>query len=334
MMPTRIHEEVRMLNWPVRCAVVAVVLQCVACTDANASPYLVTESAFIERDGISSQNADPLFESSARFSQALAKMREDEKKSIEAQDLTRHYRSALERAVGTQGVVEDLTCGLSLCMGAVSAGSHADHDAWAERLYQDPGAVRHVILGTIERDGDRFESRFLFSADSAIKAIILPPKRDTAQPALAKNQPADALSSGSYLSTESVFIEQDSLSSGRSDEVLKDPALFSKALMNMRGDEITRQDAQNLALHHRSVLERAVGSEGLVEDLTCGLSLCMGLVTSASRADHDAWSARLAKDPAARRYGAVHRIEPVGDQFQNRFVFSADPAVASVIMDR
>jgi hypothetical protein len=97
---------------------------------------------------------------------------------MEAQDLAKHYRNAIERAVGAQGVVEDLTCGLSLCMGSVAARSRADHDAWAERLYENPEAVRHVTLHVFEVNGDRLQNRFLFSTDAAIKAIALPPKRN------------------------------------------------------------------------------------------------------------------------------------------------------------
>lgn len=142
------------------------------------SPYLLTESAFIEDGAISTESSDPILESRALFSRAFDRMREDEKKSLEAQDLAKHYRTALERAVGMQGIVEDLTCGLSLCMGLVSAKTREDHDGWDDRLYEDPSAVRHVILQTIEMSGDRLQNRFLFSTDSAIKAIALPPKRD------------------------------------------------------------------------------------------------------------------------------------------------------------
>jgi hypothetical protein len=149
-----------------------------ATRDPKASPYLVTESALIANGGISSEQSDPLLESRALFAEALQRMGEDEKKSMEAQDLAKHYRSALDQAMGAHGVVEDLTCGLSLCMGSVSARSRADHDAWAERLYENAGAARHVIVDVFEADGDRLQNRFLFSADAAIKAIVLPPKRD------------------------------------------------------------------------------------------------------------------------------------------------------------
>lgn len=148
-----------------------------AASDSRTSPYLVTESAFIKHGAVSSETTDPLLDSKEMFTSAFERMSADEKKSMEAQDLAKHYRDALERAVGSQGVVEDLTCGLSLCMGLVSAISRADHDAWDERLLQDSTAARHVILQAIEMNGDRLQNRFLFSTDSAIKGIALPPKR-------------------------------------------------------------------------------------------------------------------------------------------------------------
>lgn len=137
-----------------------------------------------------------------------------------------------------------------------------------------------------------------------------------------------------YLPTESALIQHGGISGDRSIEMLEDTTMFAKALERMRADERTSLEAQALARHHGNVLQRAVGSQGVVEDLTCGLSLCLGAVTARSEADHDAWHDRLVKDPAARRYGAVHRHQPVGDQLQQRFVFSADPAVAAIYMDR
>lgn len=219
-----------MINWPSKCALVAVALQCIGCAadvtgtdssypraahrlvetgnpedtssvpgdpvstsvsadrpawasdpavaDPETSPYLATESEFIERGGISSEWADPFLGSRELFSDALQRMSEDEGKSIEAQDLARRYRNALERAVGAQDVVEDLTCGLSLCMGSVSSRSRADRNAWAERLYEDADAARHVTFDVFEMNGDRLHNRFLFSADAAIKSVALPPRRD------------------------------------------------------------------------------------------------------------------------------------------------------------
>lgn len=146
--------------------------------DPRASPYLATESEFIDRGGISSERADLFLESRELFSNALQRMSEDEGKSMEAQNLARRYRNALERAVGTQGVVDDLTCGVSLCMGSVSSRSRADRDAWAERLYEDADAARHVTFDVFEMNGDRLHNRFMFSADAAIKGIVLPPRRD------------------------------------------------------------------------------------------------------------------------------------------------------------
>lgn len=163
---------------------------------------------------------------------------------------------------------------------------------------------------------------------------IEPLSAPAAPPMRADYRERGELTSGPYLATESAFIEQNGISGDKSDDMLGDLAQFSKALERMRHDEGTSAEAQDLARHHRIVLERAVGEQGVIEELTCGLSLCLGSVTSLSESDHDTWNARLARDPAARRYGAIQRIEPVGDQFQNRFLFSADPSVAAIFMDR
>lgn len=369
------------IRWPAISALFAVVLQCIGCaadamgTDSSdpraarslaeaASPHLATESEFIKGGGISSEWADPVLESGDLFSSALQRMSEDEAESTEAQDLARRYRNALERAVGTQDVVEDLTCGVSLCMGAVSSQSRADRDAWAERLYEDADAVRHVTFDVFEMNGDRLHNRFLFSADVAIKAIVVPAdadfddtrtaaevRRDARQvPAtrfdidaiaapmvvrtLTEDRQAGNPEASPYLATESELIVHHSISIEMSKKMLEDNARFSSSLERMRSEERKRVEAQQLARHHREVLERAVGELGVVDDLTCGMSLCIGSVTSLTQAHHEAWSRRLVKDPAARRYGAVHSYEPVGDQLQQRFVFSTDPAVAGLLSSR
>lgn len=135
--------------------------------------YLATESTLVEQDGLSAGRSDPILESQDMFSRALQKMSSDEGTSLEAADLAKHYRQALERAVGTGGAVEGLSCGLSLCMGAVRASSVEAHEAWLSRLNQDPAAARYGFIETIERVGDQYQSRFLFSTDPALRAIIV-----------------------------------------------------------------------------------------------------------------------------------------------------------------
>jgi len=137
------------------------------------SIHLPAESIFVDREGISAEESDQILETDKSFNQALRKMSDDEKKSMEAQDLSKHYRRALELAVGTTGAVENLSCGLSLCIGSVRAGSVEDHDAWLSRLYKDPGALSYGFIETIERTGDQYQSRFVFSTDPDLKAITV-----------------------------------------------------------------------------------------------------------------------------------------------------------------
>lgn len=194
----------------------------------------------------------------------------------------------------------------------------------ADTMDPQPAGMRHAT--EVHNDGGQEAAANRASRD--------PDGLPAMRPMLADAQKARDPAASAYLATEATMIEQDGISGERSDEILEDTALFSKALARMSDDEKTSMEAQELARHHRNVLVRAVGDQGVVEDLTCGLSLCMGAVTARSQVDHDAWHGRLAKDPAARRYGAIHRFEPVGDQVQKRFVFSADPAVAAIYMDR
>ncbi len=135
--------------------------------------YLPAESALVELDGISANMTDQIIESREAFSKALQEMSNDENRSMEAQDLAKHYRDAFERAVGSRGAVGNLSCGLSVCMGSVTAGSVADHDAWLSRLHDDPGAATYGFIEAIESTGDHFQSRFVFSTDPALKAIIV-----------------------------------------------------------------------------------------------------------------------------------------------------------------
>lgn len=169
---------------------------------------------------------------------------------------------------------------------------------------------------------------------AATRTGIVPISEPAVLRASIDDQEAENTEASPYLGTESEFIVQDSISIDMSNGMLEDNALFSSALEGMRSEERTSVEAQKMAIHHRDVLERAVGELGVVEDLTCGLSLCIGSVTSLTQADHEAWSRRLVKDPAARRYGAVHSYTPVGDQLQHRFVFSTDPAVAGLFTSR
>jgi hypothetical protein len=135
--------------------------------------YLPAESAFVAQHGISASLTDQVIESRDEFARVLKEMSNDEMRSMEAQDLAKLYRRMLERAVGTESAVEDLSCGLSVCMGSVRAGSLADHDAWLARLGEDPAALRYVFMEAIEHTGDQFQSRFVFSTDPALKAIVL-----------------------------------------------------------------------------------------------------------------------------------------------------------------
>ncbi|MFL9583340.1 hypothetical protein [Stenotrophomonas sp. AB1(2024)] len=138
------------------------------------SIHLVAESKFIEYSGLSRAHAEEVLGSSAGFSRALDEMSSEAAKIMEAQDLADHYRSALTQAVGTDGAVASLSCGLSMCMGSVHTRLGVDNDQWAQRFLDAPSTRVFGHLAAVEKIGDLNESRFIFSTDPDIPGIFVP----------------------------------------------------------------------------------------------------------------------------------------------------------------
>ncbi|MDA3306655.1 MULTISPECIES: hypothetical protein [Stenotrophomonas] len=96
---------------------------------------------------------------------------EEAASSPEVQDLTRHYRSALERAMAQEGVLEGFSCGLSICIGLVRSGSLAGHETWSRRFALDAAAPTYSYADASEDSRMGYENRFIFSTDPALRAI-------------------------------------------------------------------------------------------------------------------------------------------------------------------
>jgi hypothetical protein len=139
--------------------------------EASSFEYLQSESALIFADGISSQAAGDLLRSGKNLSDAIDRMTQDASSSPEAQDLAKHYRSSITRAMGKDGVLERLSCGLSICMGIARARSNADHEAWGRRLASDTSSPTYSYAEASENLGAGYESRFIFSTDPAMNSI-------------------------------------------------------------------------------------------------------------------------------------------------------------------
>lgn len=135
------------------------------------SEYLQVESGFMANRGISSQTAEDLLRSSRSTHDAIDRMTIDAASSPDAQDLARHYRSSLIRAMDQNTVLERLACGLSICIGIARARSNADHEAWVQRLASDQSSPTYSYAEVAEGIGAGYENRFIFSIDPELNSI-------------------------------------------------------------------------------------------------------------------------------------------------------------------
>ncbi len=138
---------------------------------ASSLALLRSESALMFKDGISILAAEDLLQSSRKMSDAINRMTQDAASSPEAQDLTRHYRSSLERAMGQEGVLERFSCGLSICIGIARTRSSADHEAWGHRFASDASSPTYSYAEASEHSWMGYENRFIFSTDPEMSSI-------------------------------------------------------------------------------------------------------------------------------------------------------------------
>lgn len=138
---------------------------------ASSLEHLQSESAFIFEGGISSQVSEQLLRSGRSTSDAIDRLTMDAASSTEAQDLAKHYRSSISRAMGEDALLERLSCGLSICIGIARARSNADHEAWGQRLASDTSSPTYSYAETSENLGAGYENRFIFSTNPAMNSI-------------------------------------------------------------------------------------------------------------------------------------------------------------------
>ena len=141
--------------------------------DPSAGGFLKAELQYIGKGGIEANEVDQVLQSRDAFSSALLALDEEAIRSLDAQDMKRHVRAVMLRALGENMTVHSLSCGLSVCMGSVQSGSKFD-DTWAHAFF-DHGSIK--VFGFIEaadQVGGLHERRFLFSMDPELPGIIVP----------------------------------------------------------------------------------------------------------------------------------------------------------------
>lgn len=137
------------------------------------SRYLKAESGFLTRGGLDSHEVERVLTSREAFVNAIDAMSKEASRGVDTQDLSRHIHGVLERAAGEDMKVSRLACGLSVCMGSLESGSAFD-EKWSFRYPDDDAFKMYGFFESVEKVGDTYESRFLFSIDQDLPGIVLP----------------------------------------------------------------------------------------------------------------------------------------------------------------
>lgn len=139
--------------------------------------YLPTESAFLAHQGTSvSQEAVASALKSKDFDDLMLAMSSDMGGDSAAQDLTRIYRTAIERELGPGARLTSFACGTTLCAGSIHArGTNDAFSEWERNFGTTNGVPAYVLMTMVfDRGENYFENRFFFSTDPAANSVNVP----------------------------------------------------------------------------------------------------------------------------------------------------------------
>lgn len=140
--------------------------------DQRATSYLKAEERYIGQGGIEADAIDQVLQSRQAFASAVQALGAESVRSMDAQDMTRHFRTVMELALGKEMAISSLACGLSVCLGSVQKGSAFD-DGWAHTFLDHEAIKVFGFVQAEDRLGDAHERRFLFSMDPELPAVIV-----------------------------------------------------------------------------------------------------------------------------------------------------------------
>jgi len=106
------------------------------------------------------------------FAQAISQLERHAAGQPEVQHLTRLYRTAATRLIGSDGTLVSFACGYSLCVGEIRSRTDDDFNAWSEAIGMDKAApVYSLATAPMTWGRDQRGGRFVFSVDSSANAI-------------------------------------------------------------------------------------------------------------------------------------------------------------------
>ncbi|MCU1062313.1 hypothetical protein JAK37_05190 [Stenotrophomonas maltophilia] len=134
--------------------------------------FLEGERLLLTEGALSTEKSDVVLGSDNAFAQAISQFERDAAGHPEVQDLTRLYRAAATRLIGSGGTLVSFACGYSLCVGEIRSRTDKDFSAWSEAIGMDKGApVYSLATAPMTWGRDQHGGRFVFSVDPASNSI-------------------------------------------------------------------------------------------------------------------------------------------------------------------
>lgn len=140
----------------------------------------LTETAFLPGErtllvdaGLSAERSEAILGSDTAFAQTLAQFEQDAGRHPEAQDLTRLYKTAAVKAMGTRGELVSLACGFSLCVGELRSRTADDFTAWSDAFGTEKQAPVYSLIAAPAADTRMSGGRFVFSTDPGANSITV-----------------------------------------------------------------------------------------------------------------------------------------------------------------
>lgn len=131
--------------------------------------------------------------------------------------------------------------------------------------------------------------------------------------------------------SEGRFLTGDAVSTARVRDVLTGNA-FDDALHRIVSDSAGSRDALDLTRQYRAAIEAQLHGTARLVDLACGETLCLGRIhTSRDNAAYIRWSDVFFESKDTPNYVFTDARVPLHGGFDNRFLFSVDPSVRSMV---
>lgn len=149
-------------------------------SEKPASKYLPSEQRLLRQGGLALESVMPIL-ASPNFDKSVNSLARDAANDPEAQQLSRLYANEAMQSLDKRGQLTGLSCGLSVCMGAVRMASKEAASEWSNAFADRKSAPSYSFVSDIRQIGaNQYEARFVFSTDpttNSLTGVVMPGKR-------------------------------------------------------------------------------------------------------------------------------------------------------------